>query len=457
MDLLQKLHAQRSYFDSGTTKEITFRKAQLRKLKEAVVAHEEQIFAALHKDLKKSREECWITENGFFLSELNYAIANVEKWAKPKRVKTNLANLPSQSYIMPEPLGVALIISPWNYPFQLLLTPLVGAIAAGNCVVLKPSEFAPATAAVIKKIISETFEEQYILLIEGDGAEVIPSMMEHFIFDHVFYTGSTFVGQKIYELAAKNLVPVTLELGGKTPCVVEADADIKIAAKRIAFPKFSNCGQMCVSPDYVLVHESKKEELVAELKNAIQQFFKGSPQQSEDYGRIINEKQFNRLIKYIADGKLLLGGKYDKADLFIEPTILDGVSLDSNMMKEEIFGPILPVLTFQNREEALHIIAKNKNPLAFYIFSGSRRNADEWIKAVPSGGSCVNNAALHLTNHNLPFGGRGFSGTGAYHGKKSFDTFSHQKAVLKTPTWIDPYIKYPPYKGRLGILKKLIG
>lgn len=457
MDLVNKLEAQRTFFNTGVTKKYDFRRAQLKKLEAVVKQHEQEIFDALYKDLKKSPEECWITENGFFLAELSNAIGKLSKWMKPKRVSTNLANLPARSLLMPEPLGVVLIISPWNYPFQLLLTPLIGAIAAGNCVVLKSSEFAPATADLLKKIIQDTFDENYILYTDGDGASVISEMMDGFVFDHVFYTGSTAVGKIIYQNAAKNLVPVTLELGGKSPCVVEADADIKVAAKRIAFPKFSNAGQMCVAPDYVLVHSSQKAALLQQLKTAVEGFFKSDAAGSYDYGRIINQKQFDRLCSYLKDGKIVYGGNSERDKLFIEPTILVDVDLDAPIMHEEIFGPILPVISFETMDEALAIIQKNKNPLAFYLFTSSSTKEQEWLEAVAFGGGCVNNASVHLLNHNLPFGGRGASGLGNYHGRFSFDTFSHKKSVIKTPTWFDPSIKYPPYKGKLSMFKKLIG
>jgi aldehyde dehydrogenase (NAD+) len=446
----------RDYFETGVTKSFDFRKQQLQKLKATVQKYELEIFEALYKDLHKSKEECWITENGFFLSELGTAIKQLSSWMKKEKVGTNLLNIPSSSYIMAEPLGVVLIISPWNYPFQLLLTPLIGAIAAGNCVVLKPSELAPATAALMKIIIEETFEPQYIFYAEGDGATVVPDLMNNFIFDHVFYTGSTTVGKIIYELAAKNLVPVTLELGGKSPCIVEEDADIKTAAKRIAMPKFSNAGQMCVAPDYLLVHHSVKDELVSELKKVIHNFFGDDAQKSEFFGRIINEKQFTRLEKYLSNGKLLTGGKTDKTSLFIEPTLLEIKDVNDAVMQEEIFGPILPIIPFTKMKEALAIIKQNKNPLAMYVFTSSAEKEKKWLDAVPFGGGCINNASLHLTNHKLPFGGRGASGMGNYHGKFSFDTFSHKKAVMKTPTWLDLAIKYPPYTGKLNLFKKAI-
>ncbi|RYF91014.1 MAG: aldehyde dehydrogenase [Chitinophagaceae bacterium] len=457
MDLVKKLNEQRTFFNSGATKTYEFRRKQLERLQDAVIKYEQEIYNALYADLKKSTEESWITENGFFLTELKHTIKHLSKWMKPARVSTNLANLPSRSYIMPEPLGVVLIISPWNYPFQLLLTPLIGAMAAGNCAVLKASEFAPATGAVVKQLIQETFDENYILFTEGDGAEVVPAMMNAFAFDHVFYTGSTAVGRIIYQQAAKNLVPVTLELGGKSPCIIEADADLKVAAKRISLPKFSNAGQMCVAPDYVLVHRSQVDAFVNEMIQTINTFFSGNAKESYDYGRIINQKQFDRLVGYLNNGNIAYGGNHDSNTLFIEPTILTDVSTDAKVMQDEIFGPILPVLAFDTMEEALAIIEKNRNPLAFYLFTSSSSKEAAWLNAVPFGGGCVNNASVHLLNLRLPFGGRGASGMGNYHGKFSFDTFSHKKAVIKTPTWFDPAVKYPPYKGKLSMFKKIIG
>lgn len=456
MSILSQLTAMRQYFDSGVTKPYAFRKQQLLALKQAVTAHEEAIYAALYTDLKKSKEECWVTENGFFLAELNDTLNHLRQWMAAESVRTNLLNLPSSSAVMREPLGVVLAIGPWNYPFQLLFTPLLGAIAAGNCVVLKPSEFAPATAAVMQQIIEATFPPEYILYVPGDGATVIPEMMNHFSFDHVFYTGSTAVGKIIYKMAAERLVPVTLELGGKSPCVVESDANINIAAKRIVMTKFSNAGQMCVAPDYILVHVSQKEKLVAAMKEKIVQFFGERAEESDNYGRLINSKQFDRVANYLSQGNLLFGGRKDRDSLFIEPTLLDQVSLDAGVMNEEIFGPVLPILSFTTPEEAEAIIARHPNPLAFYVFTSSSSKEQYWLNAVPAGGACVNNASWHLTNPNLPFGGRGFSGTGAYHGRYSFDTFSHKKAVMKTPTWFDPAMKYPPLKGKLKLFKWII-
>ena len=455
-ETVNNLLQMKQYFLSGATRTYAFRKKQLLALKQAVIDHEEAIYAALFKDLKKSKEECWVTENGFFLAELNTAIKELKVWMESESVSTNLLNLPSASRIEREPMGVVLIIGPWNYPLQLLFTPLIGAIASGNCVVMKPSEFAAETTLVMQKIIESVFPKEYILYVPGDGAMVITEMMQNYIFDHVFYTGSTGVGKIIYKMAAENLVPVTLELGGKSPCVVATDANINIAAKRIVMTKFSNCGQMCVAPDYVLVHASKKEALVKAMCEKIEQFFSNIPEESDNYGKIINEKQFDRVVAYLNEGKILYGGRNNRDILFIQPTILDDISLDAKIMQDEIFGPVLPIISFETIEEAKAIIARHPNPLAFYIFTQNSETEKAWLNAVPSGGACVNNASWHLTDHHLPFGGRGFSGTGAYHGKFSMDTFSHKKAVMKTPTWFDPAMKYPPFKGKLGLFKWII-
>lgn len=453
---INQLSVMRNYFNSGATKLYSFRIEQLKKLKQAVLAHEQDLYDALYTDLKKSKEEVWVTETGMVITELNQAIQQLRQWMKATTTRTNLLNLPSSSHILKEPLGVVLIIGPWNYPFQLLINPLIGALAAGNCAVLKPSEFALATATIMKKIIKEVFPENYILYVEGDGAAVIPEMMNNFTFDHVFYTGSSAVGKIIYKMAAERLVPVTLELGGKSPCVVEQDANIAIAAKRITMTKFSNAGQMCVAPDYILVHHSKKNELIEALKRNIENFFGTDAADSYNYGKIINQKQFNRIVNYLQDGTILYGGKTNINTLYIEPTLLDTVNINSAIMKEEIFGPVLPIIGFETMEEALKIINVNKNPLAFYLFTSSKTKEKIWLDMVAFGGGCINNASWHLTNHHLPFGGRGFSGTGQYHGKFSFDTFSHKKAVMKTPTWFDPAIKYPPFKGKLKLFKWVI-
>ena len=456
MPALNELTALRDYFESGITRPYNFRKEQLVKFKKAIQAYESRIFDALFEDLRKNKEEAWVTENGFVISEISYALNNLERWMKRESVRTNLLNFPSKSFIYPEPKGVVLIIGPWNYPFQLLLAPVAGAIAAGNCIVIKPSEFAPATSAVIKDLISETFDRRHILFAEGEGSVVVPQMMKDFTFDHVFFTGSTAVGRKIYQAAAEKLIPVTLELGGKSPCIVEADADIKVAARRIVMPKFSNAGQMCVAPDYILVHESIREKLTDEIRQTIQKFYGDDPASDMYYGKIINEKQFDRLDQLLRQSNIIFGGIRDRNKLFISPTLIKS-DVNDPVMTEEIFGPVLPILTYRDRKEALRVVSKHKDPLALYVFTSTKETEKFWIENVPFGGGCINNAGWHLTNHHLPFGGRGNSGIGYYHGRFSFDTFSHKKAIMKTPAWFDPSVKYPPLNGRLPLFKRIFG
>lgn len=454
--LPSRLGDSRKKFQSGLTKTYAWRRDKLLRLKALIQQHENEIYAALQKDLHKSKEETYATEVGIMLAEINHALKNLKSWMRPKRVGTNLVNLPSSSFIYAEPLGVVLIIGPWNYPFMLLLSPCVGAIAAGNTVVLKPSEYAPATARVINKMISSAFDPAEIMVAEGDGAVVVPAMMKQFTFDHVFFTGGTAVGKIIYEMAASKLVPVTLELGGKSPCIVESDANIKVAARRIAMTKFSNAGQMCIAPDYILVHESRKEQFVTAMKQVIVEFFSANPEESDNYCRIVNERQYERLAKYLGQGNILFGGQTNAEKKYIAPTLMDEIPAEAAILQEEIFGPILPILTFNQRQEALDIIARNPNPLSFYVYTNSSKLEEEWINAVSFGGGCVNNSSWHFTNPDLPFGGRGKSGIGAAHGKWSFDCFTHRKAVMKTPTWFDPALKYPPFGGKLWLFKKLI-
>ncbi len=452
----ETLTALKKYFSAGNTLPYEFRRRQLEKLRQSILNHEEEIYNALYKDLHKSREEIWVTELGIVIAEINETLRKLKKWMKPQRVKTNLLNIPSSSRILKEPLGVVLIIAPWNYPFQLLMNPLVGAIAAGNCVVVKPSEYAVATETIMAKIIRETFAPEFVFFVQGNGAETVPSLMNSFRFDHVFYTGSTTVGRAVYQMAADKLVPVTLELGGKSPCVVTEDANIDVAARRIALSKFSNVGQMCIAPDYVLVHESKQQALLNALIKAIQQFFGDDPFQSSEYGRIINEKQFDRLTSYLQEGEVLSGGTTNRFELYISPTILVNINRNARIMQEEIFGPLLPVIPYKTAAEAKQVIAENPDPLAFYLFTKNSNEEKRWMNDVAFGGGCINNTALHFTNNRLPFGGRGNSGIGKYHGQYTFDTFSHHKSVLKTPTWLDPSIKYPPFKGKLNLFKKII-
>ena len=441
---------------NGETSSIEYRRERLIRLRKALLDHESAIYEALHKDLRKSREEAWGSEIGLVLAELNEAIGSLKKWMRPRKVRTNLLNWPSRSYIYPEPLGLVLIVAPWNYPVQLLFNPLVAALAAGNLAVLKPSEFTPATEQVMRSIVEQAFTPDEVLYVTGDGAQVVPDLMQSFTFDHVFYTGSTSVGRIVYKMAADKLVPVTLELGGKSPTVIESDANIRVAARRVAAMKFLNCGQTCVAPDYILVHRSVRDSFVEEMKAAIRKFYTDDPRSSDGFGRIVNARQFDRLIQYLNDGKLMHGGRHDRDDLFIEPTLLEAVSMDSSIMNEEIFGPLLPILSYDIFEEARAVIARHPNPLAFYVFTEDNTRAERWLRAVPAGGACVNNASWHLSNTHLPFGGRGASGLGAYHGKFGFDVFSHLKSVMHTPTWFDPAIKYPPLTGKLGLLKKMV-
>ncbi len=447
----------RHYFQSGETLGYAFRKSQLEKLKQLLISNEKQIFEALYIDLKKGPEESYATETGLVIAEISYTLKRLHKWMKPQKAKTNLLNFPSVTRIYPEPLGVALIIGSWNYPVYLLLTPLVGAIASGNCAVLKPSEGAPATSAVLAKLITENFDTKYIKVVEGEGNIVVPSLMEAFRFDHIFYTGSTVVGKSIYEAAAKELIPVTLELGGKSPAIVEEDADIKTTAKRIVLGKFINAGQTCVAPDYLLVNEKIEAPLLNEITNQLKIFFGDNPIAGNDYGKIINEKRFDHLLSYLDNkDKIFYGGNSDREKLLISPTLLNNVLPDDDIMQEEIFGPLLPVLTFQNKEEALSVTRKFDKPLSFYLFTKNKNIEKWWMENASFGGGCINNTLWHLSNPNMPFGGIGNSGIGAYHGKYSFDTFTHYKAVMRTATWFDPGIKYPPFKGKLNLFKRFI-
>ncbi len=454
--ILSNLHLMRQFFDTGNTLSYDFRKRSLLQLKEALLKYEEDLNAALYYDLHKSKEEVWLTETGMVISEIDYFLKHLKSWMKPQKVGTNLINIPGKSYIMPEPLGVTLIIAPWNYPCQLLLMPLVGAIAAGNCAVLKPSEYAKNTEAVLTKIITETYNTAYVYCVTGDGATIIPHMMNQFAFNHVFFTGGTTVGKQIYKMAADNLVPATLELGGKSPCIVTPNAHLKVAARRIASIKFSNAGQMCIAPDYLLVHQSIQKQFIEILISTIEDFYGTNPSDSYDFGRIVNLKQFERLIRYLHSGEVVYGGEHNKNMLYIAPAVLQNVSMNDPIMQEEIFGPLLPVLTYNNNKQAIDIIRHNSDPLAFYIFTNNHSEAGEWLKKVPSGNAAVNTTAVFYTNKKLPFGGRGSSGIGRYHGKFSFDTFSHQRAVLRRGTWPDFPIAYPTYKGKLTMLKKLL-
>jgi len=443
------LPAMRRHFQSGAAMPYAQRRRQLLLLRESLLKHEQEIAAALYTDLKKSREESYGTETGLVVAELNTALKHLRQWMKPKRASTNLVNLPSSSRIYRDPLGVVLIIAPWNYPLQLALVPLIGAIAGGNCAVIKPSEHAPATAVLLEKMLSEIFPPEYIRVVQGDGAEVVKDLMQSFRWDHVFFTGSIPVGRAVYQMAANQLTPVTLELGGKSPVIVEKDADIRTAARRIVLGKFLNAGQTCIAPDYLLVHTDIKDKLVDAIREVIRTFYGDKPEESYDYARIIHEKRFDTLVRYLSQGRIVAGGRADRKLLFIEPTLMEDVAPESPLMQEEIFGPILPVLSFSDMEEALTIVRRQPDPLAFYLFTKDASQERAWMEQYSFGGGCINNTVWHFANHHLPFGGVGYSGMGAYHGKYSFETFTHAKAVMQTPGWIDPAIKYPPYRGKL--------
>lgn len=444
------------YFNSGATRSLSFRKTQLRRLRDAIRDYEPRICEALNKDLHKSPEEAYATEIGILYAEIKYMLRHLNKWAKPKRVSTPLALLPSSSKILRDPLGICFIIAPWNYPFQLLMAPLAGAIAGGNCAVLKPSEMAPHTAALAEELIKATFPDYYIRIVQGEGRLVVPELMNSIRFDHVFFTGSIPTGKAIAQLAAAQLIPVTLELGGKSPCIVDETADIQTAASRIVWGKFTNAGQTCVAPDYLLVHASRKADLVKAMQTAIQQFYTDDPLTSCDYGRIINEKRFDTLHACLQHGSILAGGQSIRDQLYIAPTLMEAIQPDSPLMQEEIFGPLLPVISWQTKEEVLAFIQQHPNPLSLYIFSNNTQTQQYFTQQIAFGGGCINNTLMHPGNPSLPFGGVAASGMGQYHGKYSFDTFTRPKAVLKTTTWPDPSVKYPPYKGKLRLLKWLL-
>lgn len=452
----QQLSALSEYFNSGQTLPYAFRRQQLINLRNAILKYEDRFYEAFFTDLRKSKEESWVTELGFVIAEINETLRELKRWMTPERVSTNLLNFPSSSRVVREPLGVVCIIGPWNYPFQLVIAPLISAIAAGNCAVVKAGEAAVATDNLLREMITETFADNYITYAQGEGAEVVPALLKQFQFDHIFFTGGIGAGKAVYQLAAEKLVPVTLELGGKSPAIVEADADIAVAARRIASTKFSNAGQMCVAVDYILVHESRKEELIVALKKCIQTFYGDHPADSYNYGRMINARQFDRVVSYLSQGTIVAGGGSDRNSLYIEPTILTDVAWDAPIMQQEIFGPLLPIISYTDEQGWKPLVARNPNPLAAYIFTRSKAKQKQWLEELRFGGGCINNASWHLTNPDLPFGGRGFSGTGRYHGKFGFDNFSHLKSIMKTPTWFDPKIKYPPMKGKLGLFKKFI-
>lgn len=450
--------AKRHFFDAGHTRSIGFRKQQLKALGKAIKAHEHHVVKALHTDLHKSEAEAFLTEIAVTLEEIDFTLKHLNEWMTPDKRSTPLVLQPSSSRVVYEPKGVVLIIAPWNYPFQLVMAPLIGAIAAGNCAVIKPSEESPATAAAIEDLISDTFADEYVSVVQGPGHEVVPAMMRNHDFNHIFFTGSPAVGSIIARQAAEKLTPTTLELGGKGPGIVDEGANLKVAARRLVFAKFTNAGQTCVAPDYLLLHEKIKAPFLEEAKAALTRFYGKDPKKSTDYGRMINEKRFKAVSAYLTDGEVIHGGQTDAADRYIAPTLLDGVDMDRAVMREEIFGPVWPILTWRDRKELLEITRKLRYPLACYIFTSDKRTEKFALEQIEFGGGCVNNALIHLANPDLPFGGVQQSGSGNYHGWYSFAAFSHAKSVMKSSTWPDPSIKYPPFgKWKMGWLKKLMG
>ena len=449
MDIIQK---QRQFFATGETKNIDFRLEQLKKLKQAVSDYQKEIVAAVNADLNRPEFEAYFELAA--IAEVNYAIKHLKSWVKPQKVAAGLEQFPATAKIYPEPLGVVLIIGPWNYPFQLNILPLVGAIAAGNCAIVKPSEIAANTSKVVAELISKTFDPAYIAAVEG-GVETSQQLLAE-KFDYIFFTGGTNVGRVVMEAAAKNLTPVTLELGGKSPCIVDSDISIENSAKRIVWGKFINAGQTCIAPDYLLVNRAVKSEFLAAVTQTIRSFYGENPAESPDYCRIISQRHFSRLAEFLKDGKILIGGETNAEEKYIAPTVIDGVSWDAPVMQEEIFGPILPVLEYSDLDEAIALINSRPKPLALYLFSRDKNKQQRVLRETSSGGVCINDTVMQVGVTSLPFGGVGNSGIGSYHGKASFDTFSHYKSVLNKGLWFDLEWRYAPYKGKLKLLKKVI-
>ena len=431
---------QESYFRSGATLDVRTRKANLVAFEKAVLKWEKPLCEALWKDLHKSYEESYIAEVSILLGEIRTHIRNVGKWTRPQRRPTPMKLFPSRSKIISEPLGTALIISPWNYPVQLLLTPLVGVISSGCTAVLKPSPYVPEVSDVIEKMIRDTFPEEYVAVVQGDR-NVNTALLEQ-RWDMIFFTGSPSFGRAVMAAAAKNLTPVVLELGGKSPCIIDKDADIEVAAKRVAWGKSLNAGQTCIAPDYLMLHKNIKDKFLSELEKAFGELLGDDPQKSEHFVRIVNDAAFERLKGYLADGEVVFGGKTDKSERYFSPIVLDHVSPDSPVMQEEIFGPIFPVQTFSSLDEVIRFVSMREKPLALYYF-GSQ--GDKVLKHTTSGGSCINDVIMHIANENVPFGGVGMSGMGSYHHKRTFDVFTHYRSVISTPTWIDLPFRYMPY------------
>ncbi|QHT64074.1 aldehyde dehydrogenase [Paenibacillus lycopersici] len=451
--LIQQQHA---FFATGQMKAVALRREALIRLRDSIRRHERAITDALKADLNKSEFEAYATEIGIVLSEIRFVLKHLRAWARPEKAKTPLTHIGSRSAIYSEPYGVVLIIAPWNFPFQLALMPLIGAIAAGNCAVIKPSELTPRTSAVIARIIGETFFDVYIAVAEG-GAETSRALLRESV-DYVFFTGSPPVGRLIMEAAARRLIPVTLELGGKSPCIVHKDANLKLAAKRIVWGKFMNAGQTCIAPDYLYVHYSVKTLLIEQLKLAIGELYGIDPLNNASYTRIVNDKHFDRLLALLNEGEghVSIGGASDRDSLRIEPTVLAGIQEDDAIMKDEIFGPILPVLEYGDLDEALAFVNSRPKPLALYIFSENKAVQQQALTGASFGGGCVNDTVFHFTSPHLPFGGVGSSGMGAYHGHSGFKLFSHRKSVLKMTTLFDLPFRYPHLKHALKRVKRFL-
>jgi len=453
--IIHILNEHKRYFSIGQTKNIDFRIKQLKLLKGVIKKNEDLIIEALRGDLHKPEFETYATEIGYLYDSINYTFKNLKKWVKVKKVKTPIVHLGAKSYIYPEPYGTVLIIGPFNYPFQLVIEPLIGAIAAGNCVAIKPSEYTPNVSRIIEKIIIDNFNQEYISVILG-GKE-ITTLLINYPFDYIFFTGSVAVGKFVMEAAAKNLVPVTLELGGKSPCIVHKDCNLKIAARRIVWGKFINVGQTCVAPDYILVHRDIKMDFIGEMIDTIKDFYGDNPKNSKDYGRIVNKRHTKRIVELIDAKRVVYGGDYDLDDLYVGPTIIDNVNWTDKIMEDEIFGPILPIIEYEDIDEIIDNVNNRSKPLALYLFTENKKIEDKVINSISYGGGCINDTITHLATPFLPFGGVGSSGIGSYHGEMSFKTFSHMKSILKRSTRINLSFIYPPYlRGKLKLLRSIM-
>jgi aldehyde dehydrogenase (NAD+) len=442
------------FFHSGKTNDIGFRIDTLKKLYQVIENNESKISDALKKDLNKNVTESYTSEIGYILNEIKLCVKHLKKWSKPETLRNALINQPGRSYILSKPFGTVLIISPWNYPFGLLFTPMAGAIAAGNCIIAKPSEIAENSSKLIKSLISDNFPEDYITVFEG-GAEITQSLINDNV-NYIFFTGSTNVGKQIMKSASENLIPVTLELGGKNPCIVDKDVNIDVAARRIVWGKFFNAGQTCVAPDYLLLHNNIRNQFLDSLNTTIREFYGEIESSENDFSHIINEKHFNRISNLMNEGKILIGGFKDKDRLYISPTVITGINYESEIMQEEVFGPVLPVLFYDNLDEELIRIRKSSKPLCLYFFSNNKDNHKKIINRTYSGSVCINGTIHSIIPHNMPFGGVGNSGMGNYHGRSSFDTFSQKRAIMKKSFMLDQKLIYPPYKTSLNILKKAL-